>query len=78
MHGNVREWCLDFWHDSYAGAPADGTAWVSGGEQDQRLLRGGSWYDGPGSCRSAFRSLDLPGNAYYSVGFVGFRVVCLP
>jgi formylglycine-generating enzyme required for sulfatase activity len=75
MHGNVREWCLDFWHDSYAGAPADGTAWVSGGEQDQRLLRGGSWYDGPGFCRSAYRFLNRPG---YANGGVGFRVVCLP
>jgi formylglycine-generating enzyme required for sulfatase activity len=27
MHGNVWEWCLDEWHDSYEGAPVDGSAW---------------------------------------------------
>ena len=26
VHGNVWEWCEDIWHDSYEGAPADGTA----------------------------------------------------
>lgn len=28
MHGNVFEWCLDDWHKSYHGAPADGSAWI--------------------------------------------------
>jgi formylglycine-generating enzyme required for sulfatase activity len=74
MHGNVREWCLDLWHDSYEGALVDGSAWVSGGGQS-RLLRGGSWYDFPRFCRSAFRLHDRPGLAD---DLVGFRVVCLP
>jgi formylglycine-generating enzyme required for sulfatase activity len=30
MHGNVWEWCLDEWHDSYEGAPVDGSAWMEG------------------------------------------------
>jgi|688.fasta_scaffold10227_22 formylglycine-generating enzyme required for sulfatase activity len=39
-----------------------------------KLLRGGSWFSLPGSCRSAFRSHLRPVNASY---FVGFRVACL-
>jgi len=78
MHGNVWEWCLDHWHDSYAGAPSDGTAWVDSEAEKSgasRLLRGGSWYFNPWNCRSACRLLTLPGLAGSNVGF---RVVCLP
>jgi formylglycine-generating enzyme required for sulfatase activity len=74
MHGNVWEWCLDPWHDSYTGAPADGSAWTAGGGTS-RLLRGGSWLSDPAICRSAFR-LDIhPG---YRFSSIGFRVCCLP
>jgi formylglycine-generating enzyme required for sulfatase activity len=82
MHGNVREWCLDEWHDNYEGAPGDGSAWVdsetmtpsSGGEKG-RLLRGGSWFNFPRFCRSAYRFHLEPDYAGYNFGF---RVVCLP
>jgi formylglycine-generating enzyme required for sulfatase activity len=74
MHGNVWEWCLDFWHDSYTGAPADGSAWTAGGGT-RRLLRGGSWFFLPRYCRSAFRSDFHPVNRPYGIGF---RVCCLP
>jgi formylglycine-generating enzyme required for sulfatase activity len=74
MHGNVWEWCLDLWHATYKGAPADGRAWMLGGGP-HRLLRGGSWGNHPADCRSAFRSVILPDVRYYSVGF---RVCCLP
>jgi formylglycine-generating enzyme required for sulfatase activity len=82
MHGNVWEWCLDEWHESYEGAPSDGRAWVDAVEGQKskelvktRLLRGGSWDGGPRGCRSAYRFRARPGLAYYDVGF---RVVCLP
>jgi formylglycine-generating enzyme required for sulfatase activity len=82
MHGNLNEWCLDEWHESYKGAPTDGRAWVDaeGGEKSKesektRLLRGGSWNYGPRGCRSACRNIDWP---YDGLGNVGFRVVCLP
>lgn len=44
MHGNVWEWCEDFWHANYNGAPTDGSAWLSGGDSRYRVLRGGSWF----------------------------------
>jgi formylglycine-generating enzyme required for sulfatase activity len=77
MHGNVYEWCLDHWHDSYEGVLADGSAWLkpSASEEEPRLLRGGSWVGSPRFCRSAYRGLDQPDGADFNVGF---RVVCLP
>ncbi len=47
MHGNLNEWVEDCWHDSYTGAPADGSAWLDedGGRCDHRVLRSGSWLD---------------------------------
>jgi formylglycine-generating enzyme required for sulfatase activity len=45
------------------------------GENETRLLRGGSWSDIPWYCRSAYRS-HIPPDSAYSI--IGFRVVCLP
>jgi formylglycine-generating enzyme required for sulfatase activity len=82
MHGNVWEWCLDHWHDTYGDAPFDGRAWIDPGAKDlkaedarPRLLRGGSWYGDPRFCRSAHRDRGRPGS---SDDNIGFRVVCLP
>jgi formylglycine-generating enzyme required for sulfatase activity/uncharacterized caspase-like protein len=77
MHGNVWEWCQDHWHDSYEGAPIDGSAWLNIGENDNRsrLLRGGSWIGGPRNCRSAVRFRDL---IDFRNGNCGFRVVYSP
>ncbi|MDT5122901.1 MAG: eukaryotic-like serine/threonine-protein kinase [Acidobacteriota bacterium] len=80
MHGNVDEWCEDVWHDSYNGAPTDGSAWLSGGQQNYRVLRGGWWDDRASYLRSAWRTYDdprgrLPGEWEYH--HHGFRVVAV-
>jgi formylglycine-generating enzyme required for sulfatase activity len=76
MHGNVYEWCLDPWHESYGGAPSDGTAWVNGAENEGlRLLRGGSWYNIPWYCRSAYRYGRHQDDRN---GIVGFRLCRFP
>jgi len=72
MHGNVFEWCEDITHENYQGAPSDGTAWINGGDRDQKVLRGGSWNINAFGCRSAYRTGDLAG---VSDDSVGFRVV---
>ena len=69
MHGNVWEWCLDHWHENYEGAPSDGSPWVNGGDEALRLLRGGSWFRDPGSCRSAYRLRGPQGGRSFDVGF---------
>ena len=73
VHGNVYEWTRDCWHDSYEGAPRDGSAWGSedGGDCSRRVLRGGSWNDGPANLRSANRDDFDVGDRYY---YTGFRV----
>lgn len=73
MHGNIWEWCQDHWHDNYKGAPMDGSAWVTTDENVRRVARGGSWYDNPRNCRSAYRYYGYPENRY---NVTGFRVVC--
>lgn len=70
MHGNVWEWCQDTWHEDYAGAPLDGSAW-EGAEETGHILRGGCWHDPPDLCRSAARLKSQPGEGE---DFFGFRV----
>ena len=54
MHGNVWEWVQDTWHESYAGAPTDGSAWERGdGDGADRVYRGGGWQSNARLCRSA-------------------------
>ncbi|MEZ5579198.1 MAG: SUMF1/EgtB/PvdO family nonheme iron enzyme [Candidatus Competibacteraceae bacterium] len=43
MHGDVWEWCQDHWHDSYQGAPTDGSAWEGHTAGADRVRRGRSW-----------------------------------
>jgi formylglycine-generating enzyme required for sulfatase activity len=72
MTGNIWQWVEDCHHDSYSGAPSDGTAWA-GGTCDRRVSRGGSWGVIPQSARAAARGgLDVPANR--GVWTFGFRV----
>ncbi|MDX2244920.1 MAG: formylglycine-generating enzyme family protein [Leptolyngbyaceae cyanobacterium bins.302] len=75
MHGNVFEWCLDYWHDNYEKAPNYSGAWTIEGRDSLHILRGGSWNELPIECRSAYRHRDHPNGKYF---FVGFRVACTP
>ncbi|MDQ2821492.1 MAG: SUMF1/EgtB/PvdO family nonheme iron enzyme [Pseudomonadota bacterium] len=72
MHGNVWEWVQDVVHDNYDGAPIDGSAWMTGGDQSRRILRGGCWLYHPRYLRSALRN---GFSATMSNDIVGFRVV---
>jgi formylglycine-generating enzyme required for sulfatase activity len=74
MCGNMLEWCEDVYNGSYKGAPTDGSAWLTGSDNNMRLLRGGSWYVIARFCRSA-------GRVWYSRAdrsdVVGLRVVAV-
>jgi formylglycine-generating enzyme required for sulfatase activity len=75
MHGNVWEWCEDDWHDNYESAPEDGRAWIeSDRKTSNRLLRGCSWWDNPGNCRSARR---FKSTRVARCNNIGFRVSCI-
>ena len=94
MHGNVAEWCLDWWDKMSASSVTDPVGKVTG---SYRLMRGGSWYHyylsdreytpyagTAGACRSAYRSNNYGG--YWQIYsypnsadfYIGFRVCCLP
>jgi formylglycine-generating enzyme required for sulfatase activity len=70
MHGNVEQWVEDCWHESYYGAPSDGSAWTSA-DCPLRVVRGGSWLDNSYGVRSASR---YGGSADYRKDTRGFRV----
>jgi formylglycine-generating enzyme required for sulfatase activity len=71
MHGNVWQWVEDCWHDTYQGAPVNGSAWTASG-CDRRVLRGGSWNYIPIGVRSANRDWLAP--VYRDRNIYGFRV----
>jgi formylglycine-generating enzyme required for sulfatase activity len=71
MHGNVREWTADVWHESYDFTPLDGSP-ATQGHSAMRVVRGGSWSDDAVLLRSAARMRATPTSR---VGMIGFRVV---
>jgi len=74
MLGNVWQRTEDCGHEDYAGAPADGSAWVSGGDCSTRIVRGGAWFSPLDQLRSAVRAADPAG---FRKSDIGFRVVRL-
>ena len=68
MHGNVCEWCLD-WYGTYPDTVSDPQGAASG---SQRVYRGGGWDGSAGGARSAVRFGDFPERRDY---YIGFRAV---
>ncbi|MBR7143835.1 MAG: SUMF1/EgtB/PvdO family nonheme iron enzyme, partial [Lentisphaeria bacterium] len=73
MHGNVWEWCRD-WYGSYNGDAVDPVGPSSGLD---RVSRGGSWCGYASVCRSAYRSYSSPSSGF-SDYVIGFRLALVP
>jgi formylglycine-generating enzyme required for sulfatase activity len=85
LHGQLFEWCGDQWHPDPTGEgwPSAGLPWegvdpaleaLGTAQKEWKLLRGGSWFLEPRSCRAAYRFSFLPANVGASFGV---RPCCL-
>ncbi|MCF6318683.1 MAG: formylglycine-generating enzyme family protein [Proteobacteria bacterium] len=68
--GNVMEWVMDCWHESYARAPIDGSPWMNPGCVDH-VIRGGSWSSAKQDFSSAHR---FTAKASFTDARLGFRI----
>ena len=66
MHGNVWEWCLDWYHTYSSDGVVDPINNTSG---EFRVIRGGSWLFQGCACRSASRSRSVPDHQNPDIGF---------
>jgi formylglycine-generating enzyme required for sulfatase activity len=71
MHGNVSEWCSDWYERNYyKQSPEIDPKGPNRGERGERVMRGGSCFDGGSlGCRSASRMEASPRSAVYAYGF---------
>jgi formylglycine-generating enzyme required for sulfatase activity len=73
VHGNAWEWCEDWWHPSYDGAPQRGEAWIrSEPPFELRVIRGGSFlheFEAQGEHRSANRTAKYTWQRDADLGF---------
>ncbi|MBC7930193.1 MAG: SUMF1/EgtB/PvdO family nonheme iron enzyme [Rubrivivax sp.] len=76
IYGNVAEWCEDWYSPNYIGAPSDGSAWKTGGDDGLRVVRGGSFQASPIDVRYAGRRWKTMRDDF-SMN-IGFRVVASP
>ena len=70
MHGNVFEWCEDVYKSDFYADEVPGFDPVSTSGSPLRVFRGGSWDDLATDCRSAIRTVSLPG---FRLDYLGFR-----
>jgi len=78
MHGNVKEWCNDYYSETYyqTSPERDPRGPVQGSE---RVIRGGGWTSSPDACRSSYRASDASINdTCLASDAIGFRCVRRP
>lgn len=89
MHGSVNEWCLDYRHTNYEGAPTDGSAWVTGGNPRAEMISGATrrimslgstdWRAARGGSWDLAPKYCRSAQRFFKLPFMsnsGFRIIC--